>query len=199
MESDNKNCNENNNKFSVEGNELSNFLFESAEVAAQSFIFIVFVLVFVFRIFTVEGNSMLNTLQNGNKVVVWQYNYQPARGDVVVISKYGKLKESIIKRIIALPGDKLYIDFETSSVYVNGKKLNEYYINESEFGPDIDPAPIPEVVPEGYIFVMGDNRNHSSDSRSNYVGLVPIDKVVGRAFFRYFPFNRIGKLESAKY
>ena len=139
---------------------------------------------------------MFSTLQDGNKVVVWQYNYQPTRGDIVVISKYGKLDESIIKRIIALPRDKLYIDFKTSSVYVNGKKLNEYYINEPEFGPD--DGKIPEVVPEGYIFVMGDNRNHSSD-RSTYVGLVPIDKVVGRAFFRYFPFNKINKLESAKY
>ena len=199
MENDNKNCNDKKHEFLVEGSELSNFLFESAEVAAQSFIFIVFILVFVFRIFTVQGSSMLSTLQNGNKVVAWQYNYQPTRGDIVVISKYGKLDESIIKRIIALPGDKLYIDFATSSVYVNGKKLNEYYINEPEFGPDVNPAPIPEVVPEGYIFVMGDNRNYSSDSRSTYVGLVPIDKVVGRAFFRYFPFNKISKLESAKY
>lgn len=197
MENDNKNCNDKKHEFSVEGSELSNFLFESAEVAALSFIFIVFILVFVFRIFTVQGNSMLSTLQNGNKVVVWQYNYQPTRGDIVVISKYGKLDESIIKRIIALPGDKLYIDFTTSSVYVNGKKLNEYYINEPEFAQD--DGKIPEVIPEGYIFVMGDNRNHSSDSRSTYVGLVPIDKVVGRAFFRYFPFNKISKLESAKY
>ena len=197
MENDNKNCNDKKHEFLVEGSELSNFLFESAEVAAQSFIFIVFILVFVFRIFTVQGSSMFSTLQDGNKVVVWQYNYQPTRGDIVVISKYGKLDESIIKRIIALPRDKLYIDFKTSSVYVNGKKLNEYYINEPEFGPD--DGKIPEVVPEGYIFVMGDNRNHSSDSRSTYVGLVPIDKVVGRAFFRYFPFNKINKLESAKY
>ena len=191
--------NNNNNEFSVEGSELARFLFEMAEVFAQSLFFIVFILVFVFRIFTVQGNSMLSTLQSGNKVVVWQYNYQPTRGDIVVISKYGKLDESIIKRIIALPGDKLYIDFDTSSVYVNGKKLNEYYINEPEFGPDLDPSPIPEIVPEGYVFVMGDNRNHSSDSRSTYVGLVPIDHVVGRAFWRYFPFNKIGKLERAKY
>lgn len=197
MENDNKDCNDKKCRFSVEGSELSNFLFESAEVAAQSFVFIVFVLVFVFRIFTVQGSSMLSTLQDGNKVVVWQYNYQPKRGDIVVISKYGQLNESIIKRVIALPGDKLYIDFTTSSVYVNGKKLNEYYINEPEFGPD--DGQIPEVVPEGYIFVMGDNRNHSSDSRSTYVGLVPINKVVGRAFFRYFPFNKISKLESTKY
>lgn len=193
----NNNSNNNCCEFSVEGSELARFLFESAEVVAQSLIFIVFVLVFVFRVFTVQGNSMLSTLQNGNKVVVKIYNYQPVRGDIVVISKYGKLDESIIKRVIALPGDRLYIDFATSSVYVNGKKLNEYYINEPEFGPD--DGQIPEVVPEGYIFVMGDNRNHSSDSRSTYVGLVPVDKVVGKAFFRYFPFNKISKLESAKY
>ena len=191
-----------NSEFSVEGSELACFLFETSEIFAQSLFFIVFTLVFIFRIFTVQGNSMLSTLQNGNKVVVWQYNYEPTRGDIVVISKYGKLDESIIKRVIALPGDTVYIDFETSptAVYVNGKKLDEYYINEPEFDEGSDyMGYVPEVIPEGYIYVMGDNRNHSSDSRSTYVGLVPIDHVVGRAFFRILPFNRIGKLERAKY
>lgn len=199
----NNNDNENiNSEFSVEGSELARFLFETAEVFAQSLFFIVFMFVFVFRIFTVQGNSMLSTLQNGNKVVVWQYNYEPTRGDIVVISKYGSLDESIIKRVIALPGDTIYIDFEDSptSVYVNGKKLDEYYINEPEFDEGYDYIGyVPEVIPEGYIYVMGDNRKHSSDSRSTYVGLVPIDHLVGRAFCRIFPFNKIGKLERARY
>lgn len=194
---ENNNSNDTCHEFSVEGSELARFLFESAEVVAPSLVFIVFMLVFVFRIFTVQGSSMLSTLQNGNKVVVRIYDYKPARGDIVVISKYGKLDESIIKRVIALPGDTLYIDFATSSVYVNGKKLDEYYINEPIFGPD--DGEIPAVIPDGYLFVMGDNRNHSSDSRSRCVGLVPINHVVGKAFFRYFPFNKISKLESARY
>lgn len=187
--------NSENHGASCSGSDLSCFLFEAIEVVAQSFVFVVFMLVFVFRIFTVQGGSMLNTLHNGDKVFVWQYGYVPHDGDIVVISKYGNLRESIIKRVIATEGQSLHIDFDSCSVIVDGKKLNEYYINEAKFGPD--DGHIPSVVPKGYCFVMGDNRNHSSDSRSVYVGLVPVEKVVGVAKSVYFPFHRIRSLPRA--
>ena len=99
---------------------------------------------------------------------------------------------SAIKRIIAKGGQTFDINFDTGEVTVDGVVLDEPYIKEitrlKEGGE------IPSVIPEGYFFVMGDNRNHSSDSRSYKVGLVSEDQIVGKAEFILFPFNRIGKI-----
>ena len=186
---------EKNSGFCAEGSPVACFIFEWTELIAQSLIFVVFMLAFVFRIFTVQGNSMLNTLHQGDKVFVWKYDYKPTNGDVVVIKKYGELDETIVKRIIATEGQALHIDFDAGSVFVDGKQLNEYYIKEKMTTQgDME---IPAVVPQGYCFVMGDNRNHSTDSRWKLIGLVKNEYVIGVAKAIYFPFYRIRALKRA--
>lgn len=185
------------NEFRVESSAAIGFIFEWLEVIAQTIVFVAFVFTFMFRLMTVKGSSMLNTLHNADKVFAWRYNYVPTNGDVVVIRKYGKLTESIVKRVIATQGQKFHIDFFTGSVYVDGKKLNEYYIKEPMRIMGTEDQVIPEVIPEGKCFVMGDNRNGSTDSRWTYVGLVDYRDVMGRVCFIYFPFYRIGPVARA--
>lgn len=176
----------------------SEFCFEWIELIAQSLVFVVFVSAFIFRIFTVSGNSMRNTLYDRDHVVVRQYGYKPVDGDVIVIApRNGTLDETIIKRVIATEGESLFIDFETGKVYVNGRLLDESsYIKERMYvsGDNVVPA----VVPKGYCFVMGDNRNNSSDSRFVEVGLVKYEKVIGKAEFIYWPPYRWRVIKNAR-
>ena len=181
--------------FQTDASEVMLFLYDWAETISQSLIIVIFVLTFVFRLFTVKGNSMLDTLHSGDKVLVWKYNYTPTKGDVVTVKKFGKLDESIVKRVIATEGDTLSIDFGSGSVYVNGKKLNETYIREpmERRGNELE---TPSVVPAGTCFLMGDNRNHSDDSRSPYIGgPVKNSDIIGPVKFIYFPFHHIGPVK----
>ncbi|MEE0264541.1 MAG: signal peptidase I [Acutalibacteraceae bacterium] len=146
-------------------------------------------LTFVFRLVNVDGQSMMDTLFDKDKVIVTNFLYTPKSGDVVVISHGQQLYEPIIKRVIATEGQSLSIDFAKGTVAVDGVILDEPYIKESPF-KQYD-AEIPEVIPEGMVFVMGDNRNHSTDSRSTRVGLINEDDVIGKAQFILYPFNRI--------
>ena len=189
------NTNPSEGDFVANASNVISFIFEWLEVIAQTIIFVVFVFTFVCRLMTVKGNSMLNTLHNADKVFAWRYNYVPTNGDVVVIRKYGQLTESIVKRVIATQGQQFHIDFASGSVYVNGKKLDEYYIKEpmTTYGDQV----IPSVIPQGKCFVMGDNRNGSTDSRWSLVGLVDYKDVVGKVCYIYFPFYRMGTVARA--
>lgn len=179
-----------NDQFQVEASESISFMFEWAETIAQALVLVVFILTFVFRLFTVKGQSMMSTLHNGDKVFVWKYGYVPTKGDVVVIRKFGTVEDSIVKRVIATEGDSLFIDFDHGHVYVNGRKLNETYINEPMLRRG-DELEIPSVIPKGTCFVMGDNRNHSDDSRFPYVGgVIKYEDIVGVVKIIYFPFYR---------
>ena len=180
--------------FQLDSSEVMLFLYDWAETISQSLIIVIFVLTFVFRLFTVKGNSMLDTLHSGDKVLVWKYNYTPTKGDVVTVKKFGNLDESIVKRVIATEGQSLYVNFEDSSVYVDGKKISEPYIKEPYFSRGS--LEIPEKIPEGHCFVMGDNRNNSTDSRD--LGIIKNELVLGKAVGIYFPFNRIRGLPTAE-
>ncbi len=134
----------------------------------------------------VDGDSMLPSFNNGDYVIVNRLAYRLGdfqRGDVIVFPYPNNPSEDYIKRIIALAGDTVSV--QASVVYVNGIALDEPYINE--------PARVdyPEiVVPEGHVFVMGDNRNNSSDSR--HWGPLPIEHIIGKALFVYWPFSDFG-------
>ncbi|MCI7085692.1 MAG: signal peptidase I [bacterium] len=152
---------------------------------------VVIILTFFFRMVNVDGESMLETLQNGDKVIVSELFYTPNDGDIVVISHGQKYKDPIIKRVIATEGQTLDINFETGEVVVDGVVLQEDYIIGETIKGD---TAIPSVIPEGKVFVMGDNRTKSLDSRYENIGLIDKSDIIGKAQFVAFPFNHFGGL-----
>lgn len=164
--------------------------FEWVEALVTSLITVVIIFTFLFRIISVSGTSMYPTLHNEDRVVITNLFYDPQPGDIVVISHAGEMQEPLIKRVIAVEGQTLKIDFDKGEVYVDGVLLNEPYINSKT--TKRGDAEIPEVIPEGYVFVMGDNRNDSLDSRFTRVGLIDKRYILGKAQLIVFPFNRLG-------
>ncbi|MEE1076465.1 MAG: signal peptidase I [Acutalibacteraceae bacterium] len=153
---------------------------------------VMLLLTFVFRLVNVDGQSMMDTLFDKDRVLVTNLCYTPECGDVVVISHGQNLNKPIIKRVIAKEGQSLSIDFNTGTVVVDGVVLDEPYIKDLTVKQG--DAEIPEIVPEDMVFVMGDNRNHSTDSRFTAVGLINEDDIVGKAQFIIYPFDRAKKL-----
>lgn len=179
-------------------------LYEWAQVLVCSVLAVVLLFTFVIRLIGVDGHSMVPTLQDGDRLLVLNamldndYEY----GDIVVLRKDTFLEEPIVKRVIATEGQTVDIDFVSGAVYVDGELLEEDYINEPTYVEEGTEFPL--TVPEGSIFVMGDNRNHSSDSRSSDLGTVDTRYVIGKAVFLLFPgadeatgqrdFGRIGPI-----
>lgn len=149
-----------------------------------------FVLLFTFvaRIIVVSGASMENTLHGGDLMLVWSLGYAPRQGDVVVVTQESYQEDSIVKRVIALEGQTVDIDYYTGTVYVDGRPLKEDYIKEQMLVPSYGEGVNHVTVPEGCIFVMGDNRNHSADSRLPLIGIVDERCVIGRGVAVVFPF-----------
>lgn len=156
---------------------------------------------FVGRYAPVDGTSMLPTLKNNDLVVLSGLGYTPTQGDVVVVQskKYG-YKEPLVKRIIATSGQTVTLDYANWTVTVDGTVLQEDYILRQN-GPmeTGDPnrrwnEPYTFTVPEGKLFVMGDNRNGSADSRDPRIGFIDERLVVGKVYYRLLPFESIGKI-----
>ncbi len=158
-------------------------VFEVFQAIISALVVITILFIFAFRVVNVDGTSMKPTLQNNDKVVVSTVGYEAKRGDIVVISSTDGLKEPIIKRIIAVGGDTVDINFTTGVVTVNGTE--EDYTDELT-SQQFDIA-FPITVPEGTVFVLGDNRGNSLDSRSTRVGCVDERLIVGKVLFRFFP------------
>lgn len=153
-------------------------------------VIISFVILHFFSVVVVDGHSMDSTLYDNEKLLLFQQAYSenhiPKRGDIIVIKKKVKDGDYIIKRVIGQGGDTIRI--KNNKVYVNDEVLDEPYINE----PMNKNEDIRITVPKGYLFVMGDNRNNSLDSRSNEIGLIDADKeVVGKAIFSLSSFSGI--------
>lgn len=177
-------------------------LYEWTQALVCSVLAVVLLFTFVIRLIGVDGHSMVPTLQDGDRLLVLNsllyddYQY----GDIVVLRKDSFMEEPIVKRVIATEGQTVDIDFETGSVWVDGQLLDEPYINELTFLEEGTEFPL--TVPDGCIFVMGDNRNHSSDSRDSRLGTVDTRYVIGKAVVLAFPgpdettgereFSRIG-------
>ena len=163
-------------------------VYDLVSIVMSSFIIIAVVFTFVFRLVGVEGYSMTNTLQDNDWLLtVNKESYE--RGDIVVITEPNYFDEPLIKRVIAKGGETVNIDFTTGTVYVDGVALKEPYTREDYILPKLDDIEFPYTVPEGHIFCMGDNRNGSTDSRSNLIG--PLDEryVLGKAVIRILPFG----------
>lgn len=142
---------------------------------------------FVFTIVKVDGESMLPTLNDNDRLVVWRLGYNPENEDIIVLNKPGKLP--YIKRIIAVEGQTVDIDFIKHKVYVDGVELDEPYIYEpTSLRGDVQ---FPLVVEKDCVFVLGDNRNNSHDSRASDVGMVKRNEILGKAVIRFFPFSDV--------
>lgn len=142
---------------------------------------------FIFNVVKVDGASMENTLKHNDRLIVWKLGYSPEKEDIIVLHQANH--KPYIKRIIATEGQTVDIDFFTHEVYVDGKKLDEPYIKEpTALRGDVK---YPVTVPEDCVFVMGDNRNNSSDSRFSDVGMVHKSDILGKAIFRFWPLSSI--------
>lgn len=148
--------------------------------------------IFVARVVAVDGSSMLPTLTDGDRLVLRSAGYRPAAGDIVVIDSYINYGRPLVKRIVALAGDTVEIDPAAGVVLVNGQPLSEPYTAEPT--TELGDMAFPAVVPEGSVFVMGDNRQHSTDSRFASVGFIDERDILGKAIFRVFPLGRAGGL-----
>ena len=127
--------------------------FEWYEALISAALVLVLVFSFFFRIIQVDGASMVPTLQNGDKLIVWGAGYEPQRGDVVIVDSYTAYGKPLVKRVIAKGGDTISIDYASGTVTVNGEVLDEDYIAEPTYlGYDVE---FPYTVPEGTVFVMG--------------------------------------------
>lgn len=165
---------------------------EWLEALIFSFALIVLLYTFFFRVITVSGTSMESTLLDGDRMVVRCMAYTPEQGDIVVVDSYSNYGEPLVKRVIGLPGDTVDIDFTTGEVSVNGKVLEETYLNEKTYRSyDVS---FPVTVEEGCVFVLGDNRDVSLDSRSSQIGQIDMRDILGEAIFRIYPFSNIGKI-----
>ncbi len=187
-----------------------NEMFDWLDILVSSIVAVVIIFTFLFRIVTIVGDSMQNTLYEKERIIISDMFYEPKYGDIVVISrnmdnsvtdtKQGA--EPIIKRIIAVGGQYVDIDFEKGKVYVgydlgDMEELDEPYTKTpTNLMADVQ---FPLYVEEGYVFVLGDNRNESKDSRFSVIGengLVNEKYILGKAICRIFPFDRIGRFET---
>lgn len=175
--------------------------------------FFIFMLVFTYLISvtTVRGSSMEKSLLPGDKLLVSKISRDPESGDIIIIEANDAVMlddegnpvfstgigKTIVKRVIAVEGQTLDIDFERGAVFVDGVMLDEEYVTmgltHMDSGAFTDQYPL--TIPEGFVFVMGDNRNVSKDSRSSEVGLIPLRNITGKAVLRIYPFSSFGAVE----
>ena len=149
------------------------------------------------RYFHVDLNRWLNLLPGVDRpgTDVWYLFDQPHRGDIVVLNPPTASDKPFIKRVIGLPGET--VTFKNGSVYNDGVRLDESYIDGAITYCDRQPYCDVGPIPDGYVYVLGDNRRNSEDSR--YFGLVPIDSLVGEAWFTNWPIDVAGRIPSADY
>ena len=182
--------------------DLLSEIFDVIEIFAVAVAFIFLCFNFVFRVAMVDGSSMNQTLIDRERVLVWELGYQPKTGDIVVCQseRYG-YETPLVKRVIATGGQTVSIDFENWKVTVDGKTLDEPYVYHknalamhtedyyAQYTLDENGA---FTVPEGKVFVLGDNRNYSSDSRDGRIGLIDEELITGHVIFRFLPFDKFG-------
>lgn len=170
-------------------------IFDWFEAICFSIVAIILVFTLLFRSAQVEGSSMLPNYNEGDRLVLVNTALSKVEtGDVVVITQPTSVGHPLIKRVIATEGQTVDIDYITGEVTVDGIVLSEDYIMEPINAVPYDPIELPLTVGKGKIFVMGDNRNASSDSRNAGIGEIDTRYVLGKAIFRILPFDALGPI-----
>ena len=186
---------------------LIGVLLDVLDYALITLFVIVLLCIFVFHFAAVQGDSMLPTLQDGNQLLVNALDRQPEQGEIIIINastvgllhangtpyEVEGLHKVIVKRVIAVAGDTVNIDFDNGIVYVNGEAIEEAYLDGST-NNKLDFIG-PQTVPENCLFVMGDNRNASTDSRDKRIGMVDKRLVIGKVLLVVYPFSDFGGVE----
>ena len=166
-------------------------LYEWIQSLMTALVICMAVFIFCVRTIDVSGSSMFPTLHDGDKMLVSNLLYKPKAGDIVVFKTDNYDPErALVKRVIATEGQEISIDFDRGVVYIDGLPVEEDYIAELT-KTKLDFIG-PQTVPEGCIFVMGDNRNASTDSRKKEIGMVDNRMLLGRAYYVLFPVNDMG-------
>ncbi len=167
--------------------------FDIVESVCISIILVTTVILFIGRVIVVDGESMADTLHSGEKVIISNFLADYEKNDIVVTDGSVHNGRPIIKRIVATEGDTINIDYSTGDVYLNGNILEENYIKE-KINADDRKENIRLTIPQGYLFLMGDNRNYSLDSRSDEIGLVSENDILGKTIIRISPLSQFGKV-----
>ena len=170
-------------------------LLEWVEVIVTSVVFVTILLTFVARIITVDGSSMSPTYENGDRVLVTGLAGPAEQGDVVVLVNV--LEEPIIKRVVATGGQTVDFDESLGELVVDGQPVagETYHIDNGITSVPDFPGEVlefPQTVPEGCVFVLGDNRMNSKDSRFTEVGMVDRRNILGKVVFNLYPFSKLG-------
>lgn len=212
MSNNNQELNKKQNKESEEAFSLVRWLYDWIGTMLFAAVFVLILMTVFLRQVTVNGPSMNDTLHDKDRLLVSSFMYTPKTGDIVVVTHGDreKLNEPIIKRAIATGGQHVEIVYdpvkEQGQVFVDGVELKEDYIrNYTDLKPGKNISSkmvdghtvyvLSEDVKEGYVFVMGDNRQNSLDSRSQEnVGQVPVENIVGKAVFRIYPLEKFGPI-----
>ncbi len=176
---------QNNGENKEKSNGIISFLYDLVSTFSTALVIIAVMFIFFFRFVGVDGSSMVPTLNDGDWLLVSAINEEFTQGDVVISTQPNAFNEPIVKRVIAKGGQTVDIDFIEGIVYVDNVPLDEPYVNELTHTSEGTAFPI--VVPEGKLFVMGDNRNDSTDSRSPLVGCIDERYILGVVKYRLTP------------
>lgn len=157
-------------------------LYENFSMFAVGMVAVMLIFTFGFRVSGIEGTSMLPTLEDGDRVVLTAFSGKPERGQVVISVQPNDFGKPVVKRIIATENQTVDINFSTGDVFVDGELLDEPYINNPT--TNSEGVQFPVTVPEGHVFVMGDNRQGSTDSRSTMIGFIDENYILGVVKYR---------------
>ena len=173
--------------------DLKKEIFEWVHALVLALVIALVLRTFLFTLIRVVGSSMVPTLSTNDRLIVWKLMYKPRQGDIIILKPPLHPETPYVKRIIGMPGQTININTSTQEVIIDGEPIDEDYINEpTRFSGNMT---FPVKVPDDHVFVMGDNRNNSKDSRYTDVGMIPYDKIIGKATVRIWPLNKIGLVD----